>query len=118
MPRALFIDSKAGTVIETEIPNDDRLSALQKAVDGSIEAATDFPDGDVLYVDEEGLLKDPKYFFDIGAHQPFAGNGIIVGREIDDEGTLADAQTKLTDLKLEFTTVVRPGFSIGKVWKP
>lgn len=105
MPRALFIDSTAGKVTQIEVPfrGHEFLDALYKRIGCDlIEVATEFPNGDVLYVDEEGLLKEPKHFFDISAHQPFAGNGVIVGRETDDEGTLADCQTALTDLKITF----------------
>lgn len=36
--------------------------------------------GNTLYVDEEGMLKNPESFFYIeGAYQPFAGNGVIAG---------------------------------------
>lgn len=36
----------------------------------------------ILYVDEEGLLKEPKHFFYFVAHNhPFAGNGVLVTYE-------------------------------------
>ncbi|WP_460297021.1 hypothetical protein, partial [Bacillus cereus] len=41
----------------------------------------------VIYVDEEGLLKGESYFFAVkGAHQPFAGNAIVVGHNPDTGG--------------------------------
>ena len=61
--------------------------------------------GDVLYVDDEGLLKPSKnwFFYRHRKDQPLAGNGMLVGREVDApdyEGgyTTDDPQTKLADL--------------------
>jgi hypothetical protein len=40
----------------------------------------------VIYVDDEGLLTDPKHFFVFeGGHQPFAGNGLILGTDHEGE---------------------------------
>ena len=54
---------------------------------GWIEAAWRWPNGDTLYVDEEGLLKPTMHFFfcRFRPDQPMAGNGVLVGEEIDDE---------------------------------
>ena len=47
---------------------------------------------DVMYVDEEGLLKEDQPFFQInGYRQALAGNAIIIG--IDEEGDSCDAET-------------------------
>jgi hypothetical protein len=62
---------------------------LRKMVGGWLEVARTWSNGDALYVDEEGLLKltEGSTFFTIaGGHQPFAGNGVIVGREPPEEG--------------------------------
>ena len=57
-----------------------------------------FPNEDVLYVDDGGLLNGTEHFFTFeGAHQPFAGNGLIVGKEIlDEEGELIDTANPST----------------------
>jgi hypothetical protein len=61
---------------------------LHRLIGGYLEVAHAWPTGDVLYVDEEGLFKSPHHWFRVeGAHQPFAGNGVVVGREI---GNTAD----------------------------
>lgn len=39
------------------------LSDMQHHVGGLIQCAYQWPTGDTLYVDEEGLNKDPKFFF-------------------------------------------------------
>lgn len=76
--RAIFINSETRTVTEGEIDATATLRGMQKAVGGLIERGASFANGDELYVNEEGLLNAPQFFFDIGAHQPFAGNAIIV----------------------------------------
>jgi hypothetical protein len=80
--KAIIIDSKKQEIRETEI--DGKLAGLQAAVGGYIELVR-LEDEQDLYVNEEGLLHgEQKFFFYHGAHQPFAGNGIICGH--DDEG--------------------------------
>jgi len=52
---------------------------------------------DVLYCDDEGLLKPIKGFFLLdGYAQPIAGNGLIVGD--DGEGNSTDAHISLIEL--------------------
>jgi len=54
---------------------------------------------DCLYVDEEGLLKDQEFFFEVkGMHQPFAGNGFIAGCDIE-TGDSADVEMTLDEVK-------------------
>jgi hypothetical protein len=77
--KAILIDVKARQVREVEIEND--LDSIYQAMGvDMIEVATRLPNGDTIFVDEEGLIKgDIKGWFDVGAHQPFAGNGLVVG---------------------------------------
>ncbi len=58
-----------------------------------------WPNGDCLYVDDEGLLKPGMRMFDIGRvdGQPLAGNGLILGS--DAEGNSIDAKIMLTELQ-------------------
>jgi hypothetical protein len=54
--------------------------------------------GDVIYVDDEGLLKPLDWFFAVkGGHQPFAGCGLVLGT--DDEGETVSARIALQELK-------------------
>jgi hypothetical protein len=67
----------------------DGATTLQTLIGGYIEIACSWENGDVLFVDEEGLFKPQRHFFRIDARpdQPMAGNGVLVGREItDDQG--------------------------------
>ena len=62
--------------------------------------ATQLADNDVIYVDDEGLLNvnafTPFFTFE-GAHQPFAGNGLICGG--DDEGETRDVKITVEEVK-------------------
>jgi hypothetical protein len=85
--RALHIDAAARTVTEVETPepravDHARLRELQRLVGGLIAYAWTFPNGDTLFVDDEGLLKQPEHFFRVcGCPQEFfAGNGVVVGK--------------------------------------
>jgi hypothetical protein len=54
-----------------------------------------------LYVDDEGLLKpihDYFIFIPRSDHQPLAGNGVIVGREVEtDDGWYTEPPTMTID---------------------
>jgi hypothetical protein len=54
--------------------------------------------GDVIYVDDEGLLKPLDWFFAVkGGHQPFGGCGLVLGS--NEEGESVSAKIALHDLK-------------------
>jgi hypothetical protein len=54
--------------------------------------------GDVIYVDDEGLLKPLDWFFAVkGGHQPYAGCGLVLGS--DEEGETLSARIELHALK-------------------
>lgn len=92
--KAILINVHNRTVTEVDI--DDGLDSLYKMLNVRVVeiARNDLLRGqDVLYVDEEGLLKD-NLFFDIdGGYQSIAGNGLIVGT--DEDGNSCDAETPL-----------------------
>jgi hypothetical protein len=55
-------------------------------------------DGDIIYVDDEGLLKPLDWFFAIkGGHQPFAGCGLVLGTNT--AGEVVSARITVEDLK-------------------
>lgn len=95
--KAFFINSVDKTISEAEYFT---LKDLQKFVGGYIERARFWSDtGDNLFVNEEGLIHQTGTWFLIeGNQQPLAGNGILVGREIDDEGNTADPAITLEQL--------------------
>lgn len=83
--RAIIINSEHQTVTVAEI--DGSLKSLQQIVGGMIEPVYDgLDDAHHCYVNEEGLLDNPRHFFMFtDGHQPLAGNGVIVG-----SGLIAD----------------------------
>lgn len=84
--------------------------------------------GDVVYVDDEGLLHDPTFFFTLKDYpQPLAGKGLVLGT--DEEGeTVAAKGVTLEWLKANvgFKRLAVDGFTswegeqehptFGKVW--
>jgi len=77
--KAILINATNRTVTEVEI-NDDLQSIYKVMGVDMIQTATYLPKNDIIYVDEEGMLKPMMNFFIYeGAHQPFAGNGLVVG---------------------------------------
>lgn len=87
MPRAYFIDAARRTIEAIEVAHGSGMLAdARRLIGGYIDIAHVWPSGDVLYVDDEGLLKSPTVGFRFALRlddQPLAGNGIIVGREIE-----------------------------------
>jgi len=98
--KAIKLTADSMTVTEVDIPN--TIEALWKEVGGYIELALRFPNGDVLYVDEEGLLKEQEHFqFWPYQQRIFAGNGVIVGS--DDEGERQPCKSTVSEItKLGF----------------
>ena len=75
--KAVKIDSKEKTITDIDVNG---LPDLQAIVGGLIATALIFPNGDTLFVDDEGLFKNPENFFEHSdGYQPFAGNGVLVG---------------------------------------
>lgn len=76
--RSILIDPVTKTVAAHTI--DGGLASLQAAVGGLIAYGTELKTGDLLYVDDEGLLKPNPSFFALG-RRSFAGRGLLVGPE-------------------------------------
>lgn len=57
-------------------------------------------DENMIFIDDEGLLKNPRYFFNIkGYPQPLAGKGLVLGGDSDGETVSATIEYKdLCDL--------------------
>lgn len=98
--KAILIDGFNKTV--TELKLDDKKDMLDQwyhALKANmIETAHYITDQDSILVDEEGLLKPCDYFFTYkGAHQPFAGNGLVVG--VDEDGETVDCIITLEEIE-------------------
>jgi hypothetical protein len=94
----------------TEVPYDGDLVTAYKLLDCDIvEAAVVDPtqegEPDIVYVDEEGLLKGPQFFFKLaGNEQPLAGKGLVVGS--DSEGNDCDARLPIERIRQLVTWMV------------
>jgi hypothetical protein len=112
--RALLIDSKKRTISEVKVKG---LGDMQKRVGGLITIAHELPisedESDTIFVNDEALLGEmPEHWFHIeGAHQPFAGNGLVVGAD-HSTGDSTDASISLRDLKKIVTFMSGPDVAI------
>jgi hypothetical protein len=97
--KAILIDAYTREVKQVEVGG---LSDMQKAVQGYIESAGCSPNGDTLFVNEEGLLQDPTHFFMLEKLRPMplAGNGLLVGGETQD-GELTDVHATVEDVQTQ-----------------
>ena len=93
--KAYLIHSATKTVSDITI---DDYTEISKNIGCEIfTTGTHLPNGDTIYVDDEGLLINPKFFFMVdGCAHPFAGNGVVVGA--DEEGESVDVKTKIEDI--------------------
>ena len=83
MAKAYFVNSANQTVTEVEY---ETLDDMRRFIGGYIcIASVDHSTGDVLYVDDEGMLKEnlPVFAYMERLDQLLYGNGLYVGREIE-----------------------------------
>lgn len=103
MAKAWLIDVTNRTIAPYEY---DGLKSAQDAVGGLITGALVFPNEDYLFVNDEGLFLFENFFEiqikgETGWHGPYAGNGLLVGRE-DDDGKPLDVGSGLDDFAVRF----------------
>ena len=60
--KAIHIDPATRTIKYIELPEENRLPTLQSIVGGYITVGLAFANEDVMYVDDDGFLKDPQDF--------------------------------------------------------
>lgn len=106
--RAILIDPVTQTCTEVEHDADNYrgiytlLSDPEHGLNVSCFDVVRLDRGDAIYVDDEGLLKDPKYFFVWKDYPtPLAGRGLILGS--DYEGETQSAQTTLDKVRQQIT---------------
>lgn len=94
--KAILIDVVNQTV--TDVNVEGGLQGWYKLIGCNyVECAHYFNEHDSIMVDEEGLFKQPEAFFFVeGAHQPFAGNGLVVG--VDENGETVDVNMTAEEL--------------------
>lgn len=94
--RAIFINAKERTVTEVNIGTD--IADINKLLGSRcFTVGHVFENEDAVYVDDEGEYH-PEDLFELGdAHQPFCGNGLIIGTDIA-TGESVDCKTATTDI--------------------
>ena len=105
MAKALWINSSTQQITSVECNG---LVDMRKYVGGSICFAMSWITGDVLYVDDEGLLKPQDHFFMLpDCQNPLAGNGIIVGPEVEEDDKWWTEDTTIIRENLRITWMNR-----------
>lgn len=109
--KAILIDSINKEVKEVEIQKG--IEEMYKLLNCEIfTIATYLPKEDAIFVDDEGLLNGTDVFFTYeGAHQPFAGNGLIMG--CDDEGESVDCKISFAEVKDKVKFYTRYELALG-----
>lgn len=72
------------------------VEVMNDVVGGAITLGCELPTGDTLYVNDEGLFLFHHFFTVPGGHQPFAGNGIVVGKEVEEGEKWYNADPAIT----------------------
>lgn len=95
--KAILINAKTKEVKEIEIGKD--YKEIYKHLECQYFTIGTYLDKqDAIFVDDEGLMNGTDEFFTFeGAHQPFAGNGLIMGS--DDEGESTDCKIQIDEVK-------------------
>jgi hypothetical protein len=114
--KAILIDPFACTITEVEYDGDDYKQIYPLLSHESMKVNTftcAYPSSlashDAVYVDDEGLFKNPQRFFLIPSNgQPLAGKGLVIGA--DDEGESTSAETPLEALKRQVIFLERSQF--------
>jgi len=84
MAQAIFIDAEKHDLRYVELSDAEScVDEMRELLGGHVELAFRWNMDAFLFVDEEGFLKPTQHFFRITwrTDQPFAGHGIVVGRE-------------------------------------
>ena len=107
--KAILIDPARRVVEEVEY---DKVGTLGKFVGGYITLAWQTEAGDVIYVDDEGMLKPQGAYFrwtERPDEQPLAGKGILVGPETDhgDTYTIADPTMSVDEVTSKIIWLTR-----------
>jgi|SRR5215471_5432403 len=118
--RAILIDPIRETVTETEFNGDFRhiyelLSDKENGLDvgdfNVVRITGDHQHGDDIYVDGEGLLKQPRYFFRWhGYYNPLAGRGLIIAHNEEGESIATKLSLNLVREHVRFVQLSVKGF--------
>jgi hypothetical protein len=98
--KAILIDPKAETV--TEVKHNGDYKQIYKLIDCELFTVLQIDDVNSIYIDDEGLLNDPKYFFNWrGYGQPLANKGLVLG--CDEEGDTIGTTLSVEEVRAKVT---------------
>lgn len=96
--KGYLIDPEAKTITHVNYDLATGIKGIYKLIGVDLFTVVSIENDDAIYVDDEGLLKEPKYFFTYqGYPQPLAGKGLVLGTTED--GDTTSAVIKYEDLK-------------------
>lgn len=103
--RAIFINAKEQTVSYVE--NKGQLEDLYNTLGVEmVEIGKYWPNGDHLYVDEEGLINGTDWGFTLNSVD-YVGNGLIYGMDLDHPGAEGSCVTRIEDIQVDFFKLVK-----------
>ena len=97
--KGYLVDPYKAEVQPIEVPIDDYKEIQRQLKCDCFTTGGYLENGDVIFVDDEGLLKGPTHFFrvkSVNGGQPLAGRGVVLGS--DGEGGSADVKTSLEEI--------------------
>lgn len=102
--KSIFIDAKNQqvTFVENKGQLEDKYLIL--GVD-MVEIGKYYPNGDTLWVDEEGLINGTEFGFVLDGKE-YMGNGLIYGTNRENPELCASAVTPLDKIKVKFFKVI------------
>lgn len=113
--RAILINPETKTVEEVEFDFDLASGRTYRKINELIGASLftvvellhlDDGTSETLYVDDEGLLNDPKHFFKWKRyHQPLAGKGLILGTDAEGECIATTLELDFVKGEVEFPSI-------------
>lgn len=113
--RMLLIDVKACAVKEIFCEGE-TLKFLQEQVGGYVDCVR-LGDGMDLWVNDEGMVNGTQEFFMLaGAHQPYAGNGVIASSNEEGETIGTNCSVEAIEAVIHFTdraTLARGAADVG-----
>lgn len=94
--KAILINAKTRDIKEVSVGDYKEMYVHLEC--SMFQVGTELPNQDSIFVDEEGLINGTEYFFTYkDAHQPFAGNGLVMG--CNDDGESVDCKIELNEVK-------------------
>lgn len=95
--KAYLIDPQAKTV--TEVYYNGNYQHIYQLIEVELFTVVNIDDnGNTVFIDDEGLLNSPRYFFKLAGYpQPLAGKGLVLGT--DDDGESVEPTITLEDVR-------------------